>query len=526
MPRIDNKRVAKNAVALTVRMVLVTFVGLFTSRIVLGALGVEDYGIYGVIGGVVGMASFLNTSMAGATSRFITFELGREDLTKLKNIFSTALFIHLGIAIFVLILAETIGLWFLNHKMVIPPNRMEAANLLYQFSIISMVVSFTQVPYAADIIAHEKMDIYAYFEIINVVLKLVIVYLLLIIPSDRLIFYAGLSLFVTILNALFYRWYCVKHFQEAHLSSKFDKATAKEMASFSAYDLYGNMCLVAKTQGEPIILNMFFGVVANAAASIAMTVTGAISGFTTTISQAFRPQMIKQYAVGDIEQMRSIMRRSIQFSTLAYAILAIPFMLETPRILYIWLGQVPPYSVVFLRLIAIALFFNVIVGPNNAAIQATGKIKKLSFFSGTLYIISLITSYILFKIFHYGASTLYIVNALMYLLFVLIGLGLLRLQIPNFKIFDYSLSIGRSIVAIAASLIVVSYAKYLYDAISITPKQVDIWHSILYCFMIFAIGGVVTFGISYFIAFNSDDRSVIRSKAKNYMEHILSKIAP
>lgn len=194
-----NKRVAKNAIALTLRMALVTVVGLFTSRIVLEALGVGDYGIYGVVGGVVGMASFLNTSMAGATSRFITFELGKGNTAKLKNIFSTALIIHFIIAIIVVALAETVGLWFLNHKMVIPEDRMFAANVLYQFSVVSVIVGFTQVPYVADIIAHEKMNIYAYFEIVNVVLKLAIVYLLLIVDTDRLILYGGLTFSVSII---------------------------------------------------------------------------------------------------------------------------------------------------------------------------------------------------------------------------------------------------------------------------------------------------------------------------------------
>ena len=224
MTQVDNKRVAKNAIALTFRMVLVTIVGLFTSRIVLQALGVDDYGIYGVIGGVVGMVSFLNTSMAGATSRFITFELGRGNEDKLQKIFSTSLIIHIIIAVVVALLAETIGLWFVNNKMNFPPGRMVAVNVLYQFTIVSMMVNFTQVPYSAAIIAHEKMSIYAYFEIINVTLKLLIVYLLLIVAIDRLILYAALMLAVSVISALIYRFYCIRHFKESHFSWSWDKS--------------------------------------------------------------------------------------------------------------------------------------------------------------------------------------------------------------------------------------------------------------------------------------------------------------
>lgn len=324
----DNKRVAKNAIALTLRMVLVTIVGLYTSRIVLEALGVDDYGIYGVIGGVVGMVSFLNSSMAGATSRFITFELGRGDHVKLRTIFSSALLIHIGIALVVAVLAETVGLWFVNNCMNFPPDRMHAVNVLYQFTILSMFVSFTQVPYSAAIIAHERMSIYAYFEILNVILKLAIVYLLLITDTDRLILYAALLLATNILMAVIYRFYCLRHFPECHFTLTKDRPTVSAMLKFAGLDLYGNMCVVVKSQGQPVILNMFFGVIANAAASIGATVTGVMYGLTSTILQAFRPQIIKQYAAGDIETMTVMMRRSVQFTLLAYFLFAIPFYLK------------------------------------------------------------------------------------------------------------------------------------------------------------------------------------------------------
>lgn len=444
----SNKRVVKNALALTLRMVLVTVVGLYTSRVVLEALGVEDYGIYGVIGGIVGMASFLNAAMAGATSRFITFELGRGNESKLKSIFSTALNIHLLLAIVVVILAETVGLWFLNSKMNIPAERMFAANILYQFSVASVIVGFTQVPYAADIIAHEKMNIYAYFEIVNVVLKLVIVYILLILQSDRLIWYAAMVFCVSLLSALFYRIYCIRHFSEARFSLRYDRNTAKEMLKFSVIDLYGHMCAVAKTQGQPIVLNLFFGVVANAGATIAITVIGALSGLTTTVSQAFNPQIVKQYAAGDIEQMSVIMRRSIQFTILAFGIVAIPFVLETPSILYLWLGRIPPYSVTFFRLAVLCPIINIIVTNNNIAVHATGDIKRVSFISGTFYLLCPIITYFVMK-FNGPAQSGYITDIILIGMVSMIGVTFVRRQIKGFPTRQYITSILRIIITVA-----------------------------------------------------------------------------
>lgn len=434
MTSADNKRVAKNAIALTLRMVFVTIVGLFTSRIVLQALGVDDYGIYGVIGGVVGMASFVNTSMAGATSRFITFELGRGNNEKLKTIFSTSLIIHIIIASGVAILAETVGLWFVNNKMNFPENRMFAVNVLYQFTILSMMVNFTQVPYSAAIIAHEKMHIYAYIEIINVVLKLLIVYLLLIVSTDRLILYGALILAVNMISAFVYRFYCIRHFQETHFSWVWNKPLMRRMLTFSGYDLYGNMCVVARNQGQPIVLNMFFGVVANAGSSIALTVTGAISGLTTTVAQAFKPQVIKSYASEKIEEMTNMMGRSLQFTLLAYSAIAIPVAIETQRILYLWLGQIPEYSCEFLRLILIASLIECMISTNNTGIHATGNIKRISFISGTFYLLSVIFSYIAFKLFALEAQTVYIINIIMLIFVLLLGWYFLKLQIPNFRL--------------------------------------------------------------------------------------------
>lgn len=505
MSSVDNKRVVKNAVALTLRTVLATIVGLFTSRIVLKALGVEDYGIYGVIGGVVGMASFLNTAMAGATSRFITFELGHGDENKLKKIFSSSLIIHLVIALVVAVLAETIGLWFVNNKMNFPDGSMPAVNILYQFTILSMIVGFTQVPYSAAIMAHERMNIYAYFEIINAVLKLAIAYTLLAIGNNRLIYYAAMIFAVSTMSAIVYRIYCIRHFSEAKFRFVYDRQILKSMLIFSGFDLYGNMCVVFKSQLQPIFLNIFFGVIANTGANIASTVNGAICGLTLTVAQAFRPQIIKQYSCGDIPQMAKLMCRSTQFTLLAYAIIALPIFFEAEALIQLWLGQVPEYSVEFLRLIIIAVFFNVMQNTNNAAIHATGNIKYISFILGSLFLLSPITAYILLKYVIMKAYVVYATDILFLLIVVSCGFYLVHLQIKNFPIRKYIIPIIKSGITILFSFTVVAIIEPTIASVLPTTSFLNI---IIIITTIGCLGFVILITTYFWVALDKCEKQI------------------
>lgn len=518
MTTTDNKRVAKNAIALTLRMVLVTIVGLFTSRIVLQALGVDDYGIYGVIGGVVGMASFLNTSMAGATSRFITYELGRGNTDKLKGIFSTALVIHIAIALLVALLAETVGLWFVNHCMNFPPERMHAVNVLYQFTILSMVVGFTQVPYSAAIIAHERMSIYAYFEILNVALKLLIAYLLLVVSSDRLILYAILMFVVSVVNALFYRWYCIRKFEEARFSLRFNKSTAKEMLSFSIFDLYGNLCISFKYQGQPLILNLFFGVIANAASSITTAVSSVIFSLTINVFSAFRPQIIKRYALGEIAEMQKNMRLALQFTIFFFGILAIPIILKVPEVLYLWLGQVPDYTVNFIRIVLIGNFFTIVIQVNTAAIHATGNIKLKSFLSGTFYLLSLVLAYVLL---YNGAPAyfVYVADVFMMACVVVIGLMIIRHLIKDFDINRYCFLVLRSFIPVVLT-IGLGYFAVKYSYLPTIGSADGIWSPILNFGICFILSNIFFIIGTYYIAFGKNERQMII----NYVNRFVKKI--
>ena len=345
----SNRRIARNTLMLYIRMLLTVAVGIYTSRVVLNTLGVEDYGICNVVGGVVSMLGFLNASLAGATSRFITFELGRGDRQRLADTFSSALIAHMGIALVVVLVAETAGLWFVTHKLVIPAERMTAALWVYHLSIAAAAISITQVPYTACVIAHERMGVYAYMEILNSVLKLLIVYVLLVGNFDKLKLYAVLTFLISATIAIIYRIYCIRMFDEAHFHWTINKAILRPMVSFSAWDVYGNLSVSANSQGTNMMLNMFFGPIVNAAAGVANTITGIISGFANNVTTAFRPQIVKQYAQGNISEMQQLLTNAAKFHLLLFMTLMIPLFIEIENVLRLWLGQVPPHAVQFCR---------------------------------------------------------------------------------------------------------------------------------------------------------------------------------
>lgn len=392
----NNKRIAKNTIMLYIRMLLSMVVSLYTSRVVLNTLGVEDYGIYGVVGGVVAMFSFLNASMSGATSRFLTFEMGRGDEQRLRDTFSSALLVHFGIAFVVLLLAETVGLWFLIHKLVIPEERMFAAHVVYQLSILSTMVSITQVPYNATIIAHEKMDIYAYVELLNVSLKLLIVFLLPIIGSDKLIVYGILVFLVSILIALIYRGYCFKRYQESHFKFIFSKNIIYPMLSFSGWDLYGNMGFTVRQQGLSFIINIFFGPALNAASAIASTVQGVLLSLINNIIIAFRPQIVKKYSQNEIVEMNDLMIIALQLCIILFGILTIPMLFEISYIFKLWLVNIPYKCIEIARIILLTNLFVLINLLIIVPIHATGRIKVLSFVCGTFNWGALLPVYLIF----------------------------------------------------------------------------------------------------------------------------------
>lgn len=394
----NNKRIAKNTLLLYVRMLFMMAISLYTSRVVLNTLGVEDYGIYNVVGGVVAMFGFINSSMSSATQRYITFALGKGDFGNLQKVFSTALQIHVLISVLIIILGETIGLWFMYEKMQIPAARMDAAFWVLQCSIVSTVIMILSVPYNADIIAHEKMSAFAYISIVEAILKLVIVYMLVVSPFDKLIFYAFLILIVQVLIRFCYSLYCNKHFKESKYRRTWDKHLFKEMTGFAGWSMFGNLSAVLFGQGLNMLLNVFFGPVVNAARAVAVQVQNAIQQFVGNFQMALNPQITKTYAKGEMNEMHNLMYRSAKFSFYLLFLLSLPVLFETNFILTLWLKTVPENTVTFLRIMICTSLIYTIANPMIIANQATGKVRKYQAVCGTILLMILPISYIFLKL--------------------------------------------------------------------------------------------------------------------------------
>lgn len=371
----NNKRIVKNTLFMYFRMGITMVVGLYTSRIVLRQLGVEDYGLYNVTGGIIAMFGFLNSSMTNATSRFITFYLAKGNNDDLRNIFSMASLIHICIAVMVLILGETVGLWYLNNKFVMPEEREFAVRCLYQLSILSSCLSVLYVPYNATIVAHEKMSAFAYISIMDVVLKLIIVLLLAVAPFDKLIFYSTLLCAVSVLDLLIYFIYCKRNFLETKFKYYWNSSIFKDMMDFMGWALIGNFSYIFYSQGINLMLNAFCGPSVNAARGIAVQVEGVVKQFASNVQMAINPQIIKSYASNEMERMYSLIFSSSRYCFYLLFILSLPIFIEAEFILNLWLGQVPKHTVNFVRLILSISLFDAFINPMFTANLASGKLK-------------------------------------------------------------------------------------------------------------------------------------------------------
>ncbi len=391
---VNNKRIAKNTLFLYVRLLFAMAVGLYTSRVIFAVLGQDDFGLNSVVGSVVVMFYFLNNSMSGATSRFLTFELGRQDYDKLKKTFSAALTIHVIIAVIVVLLGETVGLWYLENKMIIPEGRMIAARWVYHLSLLSTVITITQVPYSAAIIAREKMNVYAYIEIVKTLLQFVIVFFLLIGDFDKLILYAILTVCISLVITLIYRGYCISRYPECRYEFHFDKTIIKPMLGFSGWNLYTDLAHQAQGNGINVILNLFFGTVINAAYGIGLQLSRTVYVFISNFTLAVKPQIIKYYSMGQIQEMESLMYSSTRYSFLLLFTLAMPVIMETDFLLEVWLKNPPEYSITFCRLSLVMMMLNVFWINLTYATQATNRMKIASIVTGTLYIVIPIISYV------------------------------------------------------------------------------------------------------------------------------------
>jgi O-antigen/teichoic acid export membrane protein len=458
----DNRRIAKNTMFLYIRMILVMLVGLYTSRVVLKTLGVEDYGLYNVVGGVVTMFTYLNASLSAATSRFIILDLGREDYEHLGKVFNITFLIHIGMAVFIILLAETVGLWFFYNKMVIPQERLGAAFWVYQFSVLTAFFSITQCPYNAEIIAHEDFSIYAWIGIVTAFLKLGVVFLLLISPIDKLIFYALMLCIVQIGTMIFYRAYCDRRFPECKLKRinfKKENNLVKGIFSYAGWEFIGDSVGFAQGQGLNILLNMFFGPVVNAAYGIVSQVQSAIVQLSNNFMSAVRPQIIKQYAVNKINDMMTLVKRSSSFSYYLMWLISLPICLETDYLLTLWLGEYPDHTKTFLHLVIVLCLLQTLMTPRSIAFQATGKIKLTNIVVGSLMFAALPAAYVALKL---GASpeSVFICAVTANVIAGIINIFILRRYI-EFSIKDYLLSVHLRCIIVTVVSFTISY--FLFD---------------------------------------------------------------
>ena len=421
----NNKRIAKNTLFLYVRLLFTVAVGLFTSRIILKTLGIDDYGINNVVAGVVSMFSLFTNSLGAAISRFFTYSLGMEEKGRLSAIFSTSINIMIAISIVIAMLMEIVGVWFINTYLNIPSERMVAANWVFQFSIISFCIGLLSTPYNAAVIAHERMTVYAYMSIIEVILRLVIVYLLYISPLDKLITYSFLSVIVSIIVRIVYGVYCSRKFEECHYHYVWDKSLLKEMTGFAGWNFLGSASVLFNNQGVNTITNIYFNVATNAARGVTGQVDTIIKQFATNFTVAINPQITKSYASGNLDYMYSLISRSSKFSFFLLLLFSLPLMFEAETILKIWLGEYPADTPVFLRLALVITMIDLMGNSPAIAAWATGKIKRYYIYVGTIVNLMFPLTWVAFAI-GTPAYTPYIIGIFVYVLTLIVKLYVVK----------------------------------------------------------------------------------------------------
>jgi len=385
----NTSRIAKNTLALYFRQIITMLVSLYTVRVKFEILGVEDYGIFNIVSGVVILFTFLNGAMASATQRFLNFALGRNDAEKARNVYSASLVFHALIAVLVIILAQTVGLWFFNNRLNIPPERQGAAFIVYQFSVVATVMGILQVPYRATIFAYEKMSFFAMLSIVESALRLGIVFLLPVILLDKLVVYAFLMCIAGLIILLIHKVYCNKTFEIAHFRYFRDKELLRQLLQFSGWTTFSGVASIGRVQGTNILLNIFHGVMLNAAMGIAMQVHAAVHQFVSNFQTAFKPQIVKSYSASNYDYFMRLIFRTSKISFYLLLFFVLPLYINMGFILQIWLNNVPEYAVTFTQLLLLFSLINAIIAPLWMSIQATGDIKKYQIISGSLVLANL-----------------------------------------------------------------------------------------------------------------------------------------
>lgn len=493
------QRIAKNTLVLYVRMMFLMAISLYTSRVILEALGVEDFGIYNVVGGFVALFAIVSRSLSGAASRFLNYEMGRGDKKRLNETFSATVTIQIFLAVIILSLAETIGIWFLNNKMVIPVERMTAANWCFQLSLITFCSSLITVPYNAAIIAHERMKAFAYVSILEGVAKLGISFLVAVSPIDRLVFYATLLCVLQLSIQLIYRLYCHKHFEECSYHFVYKKEILHPILGYAGWGFVGSTSGVLRNQGINVLINLFFGPTINAARAVANQVLHAVDGFVNNFITAVRPQITQSYAAGNYEYMMKLVMQSAKFSYFLFLLLSMPIMINTDFILGVWLKNVPEHSALFVQLTLVFTLISTLSHPLSIAQAATGKIRDYQLVVGGLQLMNLPVSYICLKLGCIPESVLLVAIAIS-LIVVFASLVMLKKLIP----FDAGFFMKKVLLRVAIVTILLYLVSAGFQRV-IPSDTIGFFANLIFCV-------VVSVLIIMTIGCNQRERSVILQK--------------
>lgn len=496
----NNKRIVKNTVYLYIRMLVIMLISFITTRVVLDKLGASDYGLNTLVGGFVSLFAVLNNILSTGTRRFLSLYLGKGDEERLKLTFSTAFVIHVVIALIIVIALETLGIWFLNSNLNIPDNRMTAANWVFQFAVISTFFSVVQTPYMAAVTSHEKFNIYAAMSIYDVIAKFSVLYILWVIPGDKLIIYSALQLLIVILGFVIYRIYCGLKFSECKWSVKTDKQLLKEMLSFSGWGTFGHIITVINSQGMSIILNIFFNTVMNAARGLANTVNTTIAQFIGGFLTAAQPQLVKYYAAGDMQRFERLIFNVTQYTLFIMAIIAVPALLEVDYVIGLWLGDnVPEYTCSFVK---ITLICGVIYRSNSMVengLMAIGRVKELNVYSIPVYLLSLPLVYIVLKL-GWGPKAAYWVGSIAPLLSFGINVILLS-KYTEFSGRKYFVNIFLKNIVLIGLAAVIPF---------IVQRQLE--SGLLRFFVVCSLSVISTFVIIWFLGLNHEIRQMFKDK--------------
>lgn len=504
--KINNKRIAKNTLLLYFRMLFLMLITLYTSRVILDALGVEDYGIYNVVGGFVSMFALISAALTSACTRFLNFELGKGDPKRQNIVFSTAVTIQWGLAIVVAVLSEAIGIWYVNNVMVLPPERLTAANWCFQFSVFNFCMNLITVPYNATIIAHEKMKAFAYVSVFQGIAQLGISFLVYFEPFDRLVFYALMLMILQFLVRYMYQIYCRKNFSECHYRFVIDKPLLKHMFSYSLWHLVGNGAAVLKGHGVNLVLNFFFGPAVNAARAVANQVDGAVNQFASNFMMAMNPQITQSYSRGELKNMFKLVNRGSRFSFYLLFVLALPVIINADYILHIWLKEVPVHTVTFVQLTLISMMITSVSRSLITAQNATGNVRNYQLVVGGIILLNLPLSY-LFLYLGMTPEIVLEINIVIEILAFLARMYMLPFTIKEFK----PILFMRDVILKCLVVIVLAVPVPALLNICLPENFYTFFLNVFICMLSSAV-------VIYFIGCNANERAIIVSvvnKVKN-----------